>query len=53
MYMEIEELKKHVPNTVSMEEYVTQLREDEPTIILRNYNELTTPPMFGERCRSL
>jgi len=44
MYLKIDELKKHVPNTVSMEEYVTSLKKDEPTIIFRDYNEPTTPP---------
>jgi hypothetical protein len=44
MYIEIEDLKKHVSNTVSMEEYVKSLKKDEPTVILRNYNEPTTPP---------
>ncbi len=27
MYMEIEELKKHVPNTMSMKEYVASLKK--------------------------
>ncbi|UCD64081.1 MAG: hypothetical protein JSW34_01225, partial [Candidatus Zixiibacteriota bacterium] len=44
MYMEIEELKKIVPAVQSMEEYAASLRKDEPTVILRNYNEPTTPP---------
>lgn len=44
MYIQIEDLKKHAPNTVNMEEYVGSLREDEPTVILRDYNEPTTPP---------
>jgi hypothetical protein len=39
MYLAIDELKKHAPNTVSMEDYVGSLRKDEPTIILRNYRE--------------
>jgi hypothetical protein len=44
MYMEIEELKKTVPSVQSMEEYVASLKKDEPTVILRQYNEPTTPP---------
>jgi len=44
MYMEIVELKKHVPNAISMEDYVASLKKDEPTIILRNYNEPMKPP---------
>ena len=62
MYLKIDELKKHVPNTVSMEEYVTSLKKDEPTIIFRNYNEPMTPPClengvkifdFGKNPRSI
>lgn len=48
MYVEIEELKKHVPNTVSMEDYVASLKKDEPTVILRNYDEPTTPPYLED-----
>jgi hypothetical protein len=44
MYIEIEDLKKHVKNTVSMEEYAGSLKKNEPTIILRNYEEPKTPP---------
>lgn len=44
MYIEIDELKKQAPNTVSMAEYASHLKEDEPTIIFRNYNEPTEPP---------
>ena len=46
MYIEIEELKKHVPNTMSMEEYTKALKPNEPTVILRNYNEPTTAPFL-------
>jgi hypothetical protein len=55
MYIEIEDLKKHVSNTVSMEEYVKSLKKDEPTVILRNYNEPTTPPCLengAKGCRN-
>lgn len=60
MYLEIDELKKHLPNTLSMEDYVASLRTDEPTVIFRNYNEPATPPYlekgvkvfdFGENLR--
>ena len=44
MYIEIDELKKQAPNTISMEEYASQLKENEPTIIFRNYNEPTASP---------
>jgi hypothetical protein len=44
MYLEIEELKKNISNTVSMEEYAGSLKEDEPTVVFRNYNEPTSPP---------
>lgn len=44
MYMEIEELKKSISTVQKMEEYAASLREDAPTIILRDYTEPTTPP---------
>jgi hypothetical protein len=44
MYMEIEELKKSVSTAQSMEDYVAALKKDEPTVILRDYNEPTSPP---------
>lgn len=48
MYIEIEDVKKHTPNTVSMVEHVASLREDEPTVVLRNYNEPTAPPYTND-----
>jgi len=44
MYLEIEEVRKSNPGTVSMTEYVDSLKKDEPTIIFRNYNEPASPP---------
>lgn len=44
MFMQIEELKKSISTSMKMEEYVASLKEDEPTVILRDYNEPTTPP---------
>jgi len=44
MYMEIDELKKSVPPAQTMEDYIGSLRGDEPTVILRDYNEPTSPP---------
>jgi hypothetical protein len=48
MYMELAELKQSVSKAQSMEEYVASLSEDEPTVILRNYNEPSTPPCFQD-----
>lgn len=39
MFLGIEELKKTMPNTMSMVEYVKSLKPDEPTIVFRDYNE--------------
>ncbi len=47
MYIEIEELKKNYPKTMSMEDHAATLRKDEPTIVLRNYNEPTTAPYLS------
>jgi hypothetical protein len=44
MYLDIEDLKKKAPHAKSMEEFVQSLRQDEPTVIFRNYNEPATPP---------
>jgi hypothetical protein len=44
MKVKIEELKKQIPNTLSMEEYVKSLEKNEPTIIFRDYSAPTTPP---------
>lgn len=44
MYLDIEELKKFMPHTMSIADYASALRADEPTVILRNYNEPTSPP---------
>jgi hypothetical protein len=51
MYLEIEELKKRAPNAMSMQEYVGSLRKDEPTVILRNYNEPMTPPCMESKVK--
>ena len=44
MYLQLEDLKKLFPNTRTIEEHAKSLKADEPTVILRNYNEPTTPP---------
>jgi hypothetical protein len=44
MFIELNEVKQLNANTLSMQEYVESLRDDEPTVILRNYNEPSTPP---------
>jgi len=44
MYMELEELKKAVSKAQRIEDYASALREDEPTVILRDYNEPGVPP---------
>ena len=44
MYMELEKLKESISTAQKMEDYVASLRTDEPTVILRDYNEPTTPP---------
>lgn len=44
MYMDIKDLKKSVSAAQTIEEYVKAFREDEPTVILRDYNEPTAPP---------
>lgn len=48
MYMKLEELKKHIPGATRMEEYVASLRKDEPTVVLRDYDEPTTPPCLED-----
>lgn len=48
MYMEITDLKSKEPSTYSINEYVESLKQDEPTIILRNYSEPTTPPYLTD-----
>lgn len=61
MYLELEELRRHVPNATDMVNYVGSLKKDEPTVVLRNYNEPTAPPCaaagvqvfdFGKHARS-
>ncbi len=47
MYIEIEELRRIAPYTHSMMEYHGSLKKDEPTVILRNYNEPTEPPYLS------
>ncbi|GEM_PF-1490844 len=44
MYMELEELQKSIPAAQRIEDYVDTLRDDQPTVILRDYNEPTDPP---------
>lgn len=44
MYMEMKELKKSVSTAQTMEDYVASLPKEEPTVILRDYNEPTEPP---------
>ncbi len=44
MYMDIEDLKKAAPKAVSFEDYIASLKEEEPTIILRDYDEPQDPP---------
>ncbi len=44
MYMELKDLKKAVPNSVSMVNYTSTLKAGEPTVILRDYDEPMSPP---------
>ena len=44
MFLEIDELKESFPGAISMEDYVESLTDKEPSIILRDYDEPTTPP---------
>jgi hypothetical protein len=44
MYMGLDQLKESMPTAQSMANYVSSLSEDEPTVILRDYNEPNTPP---------
>lgn len=44
MYIDIEKLRNKVPGAMSAQEYVKKLSKDEPTVILRNYDEPTSPP---------
>jgi hypothetical protein len=46
MYMQLEELKQILPTATSMKDYAESMRQDEPTVILRDYNEPTSPPYF-------
>lgn len=46
MYLDIEDLKKKAPNAMTVQDFVTSLKPDEPTVVLRNYNEPTTPPFL-------
>lgn len=41
MFISLDELKKHAPNAVSMEDYIASPKEDEPRIVLRDYEEPT------------
>jgi hypothetical protein len=42
--MNISELKKSVPGAMRMEDYVTSLKEDEPTVILRDFDYAPSSP---------
>ncbi|BAZ06653.1 hypothetical protein NIES3974_33150 [Calothrix sp. NIES-3974] len=44
MYMQIEELKQIAPSATTMRDFAESLKKEEPTIILRDYNEPTSPP---------
>lgn len=44
MYIDIGDVKKIAPNALSAREYARTLRPDQPTIVLRDYNEPTAPP---------
>lgn len=44
MYIDLEKIKKKAPHAMSMGDYAKSLRKDEPTIILRDYNEPMSPP---------
>ncbi len=48
MYMEIDELRKIVSKAESIEDFVDSLSKDEPTVILRDYNEPMSPPCLEE-----
>lgn len=44
MYMKLEELQKTFLGARGMDEYARSLSEDEPTVVLRDYNEPSSPP---------
>ena len=46
VYIELDEVKKVAPNALNAREYAKTLRVDQPTIVLRDYNEPTTPPFL-------
>lgn len=46
--MEIEEVKKSLPNRMNMQDYAANLKGNELTVILRDYNEPATPPCREE-----
>lgn len=47
-YIELSEVKALAPAVQSMEDYVQSLPAEEPTVILRNYDEPQTPPCMEE-----
>lgn len=48
MYLDINELRKQAPNSSSIFDCAASLREDEPTIVLSNYEEPATPPCLDD-----
>jgi hypothetical protein len=53
MYIDIDEVKKIAPDAMSVTEYAKTLRPDQPTIVLRDYNEPTTPPFLEKNVKIL
>lgn len=47
MFLEIKELQKKHPHAVSMNEYVSSLPKDRPVIVLRDYDEPSSPPYLS------
>ena len=47
-YMRMEEVQKEVPSAQNMQQYAESLAEEEPTLVLRDYDEPTSPPYLEE-----
>ncbi|UCH88723.1 MAG: hypothetical protein JSV49_10805 [Thermoplasmata archaeon] len=45
-YMEYDEVKKLYPTVQTIEDYTQALEEKEPTVIMRDYDEPTSPPFL-------
>ena len=46
MCLKLTDVQKQVLSSVSMQDYASELRDDEPTLIFRNHKAPTTPPCF-------